>query len=385
MSYTPDILFELIRCEMNATCISNETKEQLTPEVLKELYILSKSHDIAHIVSAALDKIGLIGKDELSELYRKQSMTAMWRYANIDYELQEICCTLEESKIQFVPLKGAVIRKYYPEPWMRTSCDIDILVHNEDIERAVEILTREAGYRVHLRNYHDISLFSEGGVHLELHFSIKENMERLDSVLESVWGYAVRTDETPYHMQLTNEFLIFHVLAHMAYHFSSGGCGIRPVLDFWLIRWNIEFDSEKLMALLEKAELKNFYESVSRLSQVWFSGTAHDELTLEMQEFILSGGVYGSQENRISVKQHKLNGKLKYVFYRIFMPYSELKNQYPILKKHRFLTPLYEVRWWFGLIFKGGVKRSINELRVNHNMSEDKVAKTAELFEQIGL
>ncbi|MBO4954226.1 MAG: nucleotidyltransferase family protein, partial [Clostridia bacterium] len=36
--------------------------------------------------------------------------------------------------IDFMPLKGAVIRQYYPEPWMRTSCDIDIHVKKDRLE-----------------------------------------------------------------------------------------------------------------------------------------------------------------------------------------------------------------------------------------------------------
>ena len=36
-------------------------------------------------------------------------------------ELEEICEILKEENIDFIPLKGAFIRNYYPEPWMRTS------------------------------------------------------------------------------------------------------------------------------------------------------------------------------------------------------------------------------------------------------------------------
>ena len=31
------------------------------------------------------------------------------------------CAVLEEAKIPYIPLKGTVLRDYYPEAWMRTS------------------------------------------------------------------------------------------------------------------------------------------------------------------------------------------------------------------------------------------------------------------------
>ena len=50
----------------------------------------------------------------------------------------ECCNALEKAQIPFVPLKGSVIRKYYPEAWMRTSSDIDVLVHKEDVEKTTD-------------------------------------------------------------------------------------------------------------------------------------------------------------------------------------------------------------------------------------------------------
>ena len=45
--------------------------------------------------------------------------------------MQKTSFKIKKVQIPFLPLKGSVIRQYYPEPWMRTSCDIDILVDFE--------------------------------------------------------------------------------------------------------------------------------------------------------------------------------------------------------------------------------------------------------------
>lgn len=46
---------------------------------------------------------------------------------------------------------------------------------------------------------------------------------------------------------------------------------------------------------------------------------------------------------------------------RIFLSYDSLKVLYPTLQKHRWLTPIMQVRR-FRLLFKGKMKTSLHEL-----------------------
>lgn len=61
-----------------------------------------------------------------------------------------------------------------------------------------------------MKNYHDISLVSGNNVHLELHYSIKENWCNLDGLLADCWNYVTVLDG--YDNQFTNEFFLFHQL-----------------------------------------------------------------------------------------------------------------------------------------------------------------------------
>ena len=82
---------------------------------------------------------------------------AVFRYEQLNYENERICMALEKAQIPFIPLKGSIIRKYYPESWMRTSCDVDVLVHEEDAEKAVDVLVKEYGYTQELHLQRKIS------------------------------------------------------------------------------------------------------------------------------------------------------------------------------------------------------------------------------------
>ena len=102
------------------------SQDPFSDEELAALYKLSKAHDLAHLVGDALIKNKLISNAEIKSKFEKQLMTAVYRYEQINYELNCLRKVLNEAQIPFLPLKGSVLRRYYPEPWMRTSCDIDL-------------------------------------------------------------------------------------------------------------------------------------------------------------------------------------------------------------------------------------------------------------------
>lgn len=118
-------------------------------------------------------------------------------YVLLNDALQKIETALNEEQIPYIPLKGSVLRNLYPAPDMRTSSDIDVLVHEEDIDKAVDAIESATNFEMDHRAYHDISMLNKS-VHLELHFSIKENDENLDSVLSRAWEYEVSTEGSRY-------------------------------------------------------------------------------------------------------------------------------------------------------------------------------------------
>lgn len=365
----------------------DRSRYAFTDEELAKLYRLSKSHDLAHLVGDALIKNDLIGNDEIRAKFQKQIMLSVYRYEKINYELRCLRETLNRANIPFLPLKGAIMRQYYPEPWMRTSCDIDILVNEGDLERATELLVTEAAYRRESKGSHDIGLFSGSGVHLELHYSlIEENcIGGMESVLRSVWKSAVCVADTSEYVMSDEMFCYYHI-AHMAKHFvSTGGCGVRPFLDIWVLDHRVSFEREKRNALLAEGGLLTFAEEAEKLSEVWFGDDEHTDLTRQMQDYLLCGGVYGTTSNRVAVQQIKQGGKVRYAFSRIWLPYDVLKFQYPSLEGKRILLPLYEVRRWGKLLFRGGAKRGMNELKLNSATTGAEQVSTAEMLARLGI
>ena len=380
-----NMLFALLRSVLCAEELDASLFGELDEAKLESLYKISKKHDLAHLLSAALDKAGLLTDNEVSKKFGKQQFVAVYRYENLKYEYERICLTLEEARIPYIPLKGSVIRDLYPEPWMRTSCDIDILVHESDLEGAVTALVESLGYRANEeREYHDVSLFSDSGVHLELHFNIKENNDLLDHVLEQVWNYAEPVDDGAHKFELSKEFFIYHIFAHASYHFVSGGCGIRPFVDLWILNRVWTYDRKAVIELCKQSKIEDFALAMRSLSEVWLAGEKHSELTEKMEKYLLEGGVYGTQESVIAIKQQTHGGKLGYAFSHIFASYEQLKIKYPSLKS-KLLVPVYQVRRWVDGIREKKLKRSVRLLKKNASIDKSKSDEIGSLMNELKL
>lgn len=104
----------------------------------------------------------LLGAARSREALRWQAYAAVVRRA---------CAALADAGVRALVLKGAALAAVYPEPALRHSHDVDILVRETDAERAAVALHR-AGFAaaptVH-RSSHTIRVLSEEQVPVELH------------------------------------------------------------------------------------------------------------------------------------------------------------------------------------------------------------------------
>ena len=383
---TENMLFSLLRSQICATKTGDSLPASVTDEELTALYSLARRHDLTHVVAKALYDHHLLGHGGTGDDFRQSLAEAAYRNEQFQYELSEICRALTDAAIPHLPLKGAAIRTLYPAPWMRTSCDIDILVHEADLERAAEALTEALGCRAsEKRNYHEIALFCPGGIPIELHFSIRENMPAPDRLLSRVWEFSTPCSEGGMTYRQSETYLLFHIIAHMAYHFQYGGCGIRPLMDLYLLENKTSPDRILLRSMLEESGLLRFYNCVLALIDVWFGKAPHSDLTKNMQKFILSGGTYGTRSNFEAVRRQRAGGSIQYIIHRIFMPYGELKQKYPVLEKHPSLSPVYQAVRWCGLLRGKKLSRSVQTLRGIQNLDADKIETVHSLLKEIGL
>ena len=370
---------DILNCELNNILMENENKKQLSSEILKGVYKLLKFHGLNHVLFNFVKKNKIEIPKELSNILENDYLKAVLKSEKITFETNSVSNILNDSCIKHAILKGEEIRAFYPKGFIRPSVDIDILVEEKSLSKALKALKNQLNIVKEERNYHDVTLILDNGVVIELHFTLSENDERLDKITEDCFNNLEKDANFKY--KFNSEFLVAYLITHTAYHFYNGGCGIKSLIDLYLIKTNLKYDENLVIAYLEKGGLAVFYKKLLELTSVWFLSKEHTSTTIKLQEFILNGGEFGS-----FIQSKKVNeSKSKTLIKKVFLPYKTLCNYYPILKKVCILYPVFIVVRCFKVVFsKEKQNRVKNQIKSQVASGENK-EKLNSLFKELNL
>ena len=374
------LTLDLLRCTL-----TGETPDvALSDETLKAIYRCANRYDLAHCVGYVLERSSLLPKNDVGNAFRKKQTEAIWRTEQQGYECEQIGEVLEEAGIAHIFLKGAVLRRLYPQPWLRTGADVDVLVRKAEQETAIMLLCRKLGCTLGLRTPHDAKLLFPSGQNAELHVLLS-GKDFADEVLSSVWQTSIPVEGKQWERALSPEIFYVYHIAHMAKHFEQGGCGIRPLMDLWIMEQTMPRDEKATNALLCKTKLLAFAETAECLKNHWFSEGEDSALAQRMGDYILCGGVFGSVEKKVAVDQIKTGGRMKNFITRVFLPYETMAEVYPPLKTHPWKLPYYELCRWCRLLFRGSAESVWTELRNNQTITKETIRTTEMLLKDLDL
>ena len=170
---TSDNVIYLCSCALN-----NKTPD---PDLVKEMdldavYALAERHMISAIVAMALESAGF--KDKRSE---KAIGKAVRKAIIFQNALQDISTQMEKAHINYVPLKGTVLKKYYPKFGMREMSDIYILIDADRAEDVKQIMEDQGFTTIHFGDdTHDV-YHKKPVLNVEIHKSL------FDSTHESIF------------------------------------------------------------------------------------------------------------------------------------------------------------------------------------------------------
>lgn len=354
-------------------CFESEDLQYI-PQVMK----LAEKHDVLPIVAEALERYDCPdGAEQIFAQAAKHKFLAVYRMTLQNAEKEAVRSALEEAGIPFILLKGALLRDLYPEAWMRTSSDVDLLVEPHRHEEAKEYLEKNLGYTYFANTPHDVSFYSQSGVHIELHFKLIEKRRALDTanVLDKAWEYSVPKSDGCYERVFKDEMFYYYHIAHMAKHFLNGGCGVRFLLDLYILNNLKSADKEKRSQLLANGGLIDFARTVSALAEYWFGEGDADEITLETEDFILTGGLYGTRDTHIINQVGVKGSKFRYFMSRIFIPYEEFKRTFPKMGKYKILIPIMHIRRILRLLNPDKRKRVSEEVKKVREINNSLVEK----------
>lgn len=354
-----EYLLELLRCALH-----DETPSDKPEEISwQEVFLLAKRHSVSALAWHAVSRLPEPIDAAVNEEWRTLNFKLINKYFNQDHELGVLSSLLSEAKIPHMPVKSVWLRPLYPQPFEREMCDLDILIPEEDAERAHDIAI-DSGYTMmeELTTSHNTEYVKKPYLALELHTFLAPKESSQFSYYEDIWQRAVPTD-TPYYYSLTLEDQYIYMLAHSEKHYSLRGTGIRSYLDLFVFlnHYQDRLDRTYIEAELRKLQIYEFAVTAEALAFSWFSKERLplSEAAEEMAYYVFSGATYGQAngKDKNALRSLMADGKsakqARFSFFMriVFLPYDKMTVQFPSLKKVPFLLPFYWIWRWILVLF----------------------------------
>ena len=320
----------------------------------EKIYKLSKKQGLSNLTYYGINKINPPINKELYTKWENDCINAIVYDVYHQEAYKQIKKQFNKKQIEYMMLKGIILKKLYPTTDMRTMGDIDILIHPHQRHQVKEIMNSlDYTTLVYQKNNEDI-YEKNPDITIEIHTELFEKKSIYYHSYKNIWNKLDKySNSTEYKFNL-DDFYIF-IITHFAKHYYHAGSGIRNIIDIYLFRKKYlkKLNKTYIETKLKEINLLQFEQDILSLIDVWFNNKKHNEATKEMQQYIFESGIKGKQENIYYNQIKKYKTKTNYIIHRIFLPLPEMKNHYPILNKIIILLPiLYTYRILISILKK---------------------------------
>jgi len=332
--------------------IASATGKTSIPKVTEDInweliYEVAKAHGIINIVAYSLVSFDGPVPNELRKKFEQNLYERVFVSEKQNYEFKKVVSSFEENGISYMPLKGLVLQELYPNCDMRPMVDADILIREEEYEKAAAVMD-QLGYSFTGESDHEYNYIKKPFIHVELHKRLIPSYNQdMYAYFGNGWKLAKKCEHTNGKYELSVDDNFIYILAHFAKHYRDGGIGIKHVIDIWLFCRKYDIDNEYLKGNLKELNLYEFYKNVIRLVKVWFEDGEFDTVTTDMTEHILNSGKFGTVKNFMSAQAIRENkrvedaARFKYIKF-VFPGPDKMKKIFPVLEK---CPPLLPVMW----------------------------------------
>ncbi len=344
-----------------------------------ELYVLCTQHNVSALASLALKNI------DADQKWQNCRLNSLRRTVLFDAERETILNSLENQGIWYLPLKGILLKDYYPVYGTREMSDNDILIDKEKADEAKRIML-DLGYtaRVFGKTNHD-AYYKQPVYNFELHRSLFADNGRdlAFSYYQGIEAKMVKDADNKCGYHLSAEDFYIYFIAHNHKHLTGSGTGIRAFVDIYLflnnhssLNWKYIKKEILNLDLLEEEEI------VRNLSLKLFSDQDKEnqltEKETEMLNFVLTSGTYGNRKNLTlnGLRRYKIKSprcyKLLYLYRRFFLPNEVLKNYFPFFYKHVWARPfLMFYRFFRGVLLRSNLLKTELSVIINERIHDD--------------
>lgn len=318
--------------------------ERIEEMDLELLYREAERHMMTGITAMALESAGIRDK-----AFLQAKGKAVRKVAAMDLDRLAVQNMLEKEGIWYMPLKGAVISKFYPRIGMRQMSDNDILF---DAERAedVKAVMEGLGFTTILFGKGSQDVYYKQPVSsFEMHralFSAK-NSKKFTGYYKNIRDRLLKDDGRQFSYYFSNDDYYCYMIAHDYMHYTAGGTGLRSLMDIWvyLDHKGDSLDWDYILTELGKMGIDDYEQKNRRLALHLFRGFELTEEEQRMMAYIANAGSYGTLDQRVQygLEQYggSLKGKLRYLWRRVMPSIDYVEEFYPVFYRHRLLLPFF--------------------------------------------
>lgn len=349
---------------------------------LAQLCRLASKNAVHGFLYLAIKNGSINAPEAVEESLKKVYMTNLVRDAAQAEEREFIRKKFTEENIDFMFLKGSHLKELYPVPEIRYMVDMDILVHEKDLEKGQKIMLAH-DFSQYKDNGKDIIFTKKPCLTLELHQMLFPEDYFMHGYFSKVWEKAEKCAECEYKMSYND--LYVYTLAHLAEHYLEAGSCFRPIMDLFLMEKKIgeQLDFSYINSQFKEIGIESFAEKIRKLYDCMFGDGEYDDDLKVMENYIVLGPPVNNAEAAASAAATK-KSKVQKMLEAAFPNYKHMKTRYPVLKKLPFLLPIFWIIRIIHYIFTKdtGVIRKREQLKNSDEKSADIMR---EIFERSGL
>lgn len=306
-------------------------------------------------------------------------------------KLQEVFALFEANGIDYLPVKGSVIKPLYPRMEYRVMGDADILIRPEQYP-LIQSLLPSLGLQEKDNSDYEYT-WECPALTLELHrYLVSTHFMNYFDYYKDSWRHARKCDQG-FGYRLTPEAHFVYFFVHFAKHYLNGTICAKDLCDFHIWRKaHPNMDENYILSQLQILQLADFYHNIMDLLDNWFNGAPATEASELITRSAFQGGIYAeyNQSAADNIMQRHSNEtdslfqkKLKWFLHTLFPSRQTLSYAYPILTKIPILLPVFWVIRWFKAIFqdRDKLKRGL----IVMNMDENNLAEYNTHMDKVGL
>ena len=334
----------------------------------RDVMRLAEEQSVVGLVTAGLEHVSDVEVPQM-ELLSFIGATLQIEESNKDMNcfVGELMKELREAEITALLLKGQGIAQCYERSLWRTNGDVDLLLDEQNYQKAKEVLGQRVSHenREGLYNLHQAMTID--GWEVELHGTMRTDLgRRIDNELDSVHSACFRNKEfrlwenagEAVPLPSPDDDVVF-VFTHILQHFFKGGIGLRQICDWCRLLWTYreQLDLRLLESRLKQMGLITEWMAFGTFAIEWLrmpeesmplvgakiQDTRFKRKSLRIMRLVMETGNFGHNRD---ASYHE---KYPFLVYKAISLWQTTKDSL----RHFLIFPKDAVRIWWKMLVSG--------------------------------